>query len=223
MQACGEQAGARIWSSRMSPSRRLVLAQLGAGAFAASAVAQTQLALTPEQTEGPFYPDNPPAERDADLTRLAGRSQRAAGQIIEVRVRVLDRRGQPLRGARVEMWQANAAGRYDHPGDNNAAPLDPNFQGYARLSTGPDGLVRITTVKPGAYPFQQRMRTPHLHWMIAANGNELTTQMYFPGGVLNGDDRVLDDVTDPRLVTARTGFADEAGALAYDWDVVLNA
>lgn len=209
----------------MSLSRRLLLAHLGASATvaSASAIAQTPADLTPAQTEGPFYPDKLPAERDADLTRLAGRSQRAAGQIIEVRVRILDRRGQPVRGARVEMWQANAAGRYDHPRDNNAAPLDPNFQGYARLSTAQNGLVRITTVKPGAYPFQRRMRTPHLHWLISANGKELTTQMYFPGETLNEEDRVLDDVTDPRLVTARPGFADEAGALGFDWDIVLNA
>jgi protocatechuate 3,4-dioxygenase beta subunit len=207
----------------MHLSRRLVLAQIGAGALAADVFAQTQqLALTPEQTEGPYYPDDPPVERDADLTRLAGRSQRAAGQIIEVRVRVLDRRGEPLRGARVELWQSNAAGRYDHPGDTNAAPLDPNFQGYARLATGPDGLVRITTVKPGAYPSQRRMRTPHIHWLVAANGNELTTQMYFPGEALNQEDRVREKVADPRLVTARPGFADEAGALGYDWDVVLD-
>jgi protocatechuate 3,4-dioxygenase beta subunit len=207
----------------MRLSRRLALAQIGAGALSASAHAQTQpLPLTPDQTEGPYYPDDPPAERDADLTRLAGRSQRASGQIVELRVRVLDRRGQPLRGARVELWQANAAGRYDHPRDNNAAPLDPNFQGYAHLATGPDGLVRITTVKPGAYPSQRRMRTPHIHWMVAANGNELTTQMYFPGEALNESDRVLGGVADPRLVTARPGFADEAGALGYDWDVVLE-
>jgi protocatechuate 3,4-dioxygenase beta subunit len=207
----------------MSISRRLLLAHLGASAIASAALAQTPLALTPEQTEGPFYPDDPPTERDADLTRLAGKSQRAAGQIIEVRIRVLDRQGRPLRGARIEMWQANAAGRYDHPGDSNAAPLDPNFQGYARLASGPDGLAKITTVKPGAYPFQQRMRTPHLHWLIAARGNELTTQMYFPGEARNEQDRVLDDVADPRLVTARAGRAEEAGAQGYDWDVVLNA
>ena len=209
---------------QMTLSRRLVLTQLGAGAFAAGAAAQqaSLLAPTPTQTEGPFYPHSPPAERDADLTRLAGRTQRAAGPIIEVRLRVLDRRGQPLNGARLELWQANAAGKYDHPGDNNAAPVDPNFQGYASLATGPDGLARITTVKPGAYPSGRRMRTSHLHWKAAAKGRDLTTQMYFPGEALNEEDRILRGIADPRSVIARSGPASEAGALGYDWDIVLD-
>lgn len=208
----------------MPLSRRLMLARLGAlGAMAAGAEAQTaRREPTPRQTEGPFYPDDPPTEQDADLTRVRGKSRRAAGQIVEIRVRVLDRRGQPLRGAQVETWQANAVGRYDHPGDNNAAPLDPNFQGFARLASGGDGLVRLTTVKPGAYPFQQRVRTPHLHWRIRHRGSELTTQMYFPSEPLNEEDRVLENVADPRLVTARQGPVREAGALGYDWEVVLD-
>jgi protocatechuate 3,4-dioxygenase, beta subunit len=208
----------------MSLSRRLILAQLGAaGTLVAGGHAQTpQLPVTPDQTEGPFFPDDPPAEHDADLTRLAGKTQRAAGQIVEVRVRLTHRDGRPLRGARIEMWQANAAGRYDHPGDSNAAALDPNFQGYARLASDADGMVRLKTVKPGAYPAQRRMRTPHLHWMFATRGRNLTTQMYFPGEALNEEDRVLAGVADPRLVTARPGFADEAGTLGYDWDVVLD-
>jgi protocatechuate 3,4-dioxygenase beta subunit len=205
-------------------SRRLLLAHLGAGALAAGAHAQgSALSPTPAQTEGPFYPSNPMAERDADLTRIAGRTQRAFGQVIEVRVRVLDRAGRPVRGAGIDLWQANAAGKYDHPNDTNDAPKDQNFQGFARLTSGNDGGARIVTVKPGSYPSGRRMRTPHLHWRISGNGAELTTQMYFPGEALNENDRVLSRLADPRSVIARPDSAAEAGALGFAWDVVLDA
>jgi protocatechuate 3,4-dioxygenase beta subunit len=206
----------------MSLSRRLVLAQIGAGALAAAAHGQALgLAPTPKQTEGPFYPSNPIIESDADLTRIAGRTQRALGQVIEVKVRILDRSGKPLRGARAELWQANAAGKYDHPNDNNAAPVDPNFQGFARLAADDGGMMDIVTVKPGSYPSGRRMRTPHLHWRISTSGADLTTQMYFPGEPLNERDQVLDRLADPRSVIARSGYADEPGAQAFLWDVVL--
>ena len=124
----------------MGLTRRVALAQLSAGALLpACAAAETALQPTPAQTEGPFYPVGAAVERDADLTRLAGRAQRAAGPIIEVRGRVLDARGAPVSGARLELWQANAAGRYNHPFDSGPAPLDSNFQGYAVLESGADG------------------------------------------------------------------------------------
>jgi protocatechuate 3,4-dioxygenase beta subunit len=205
-------------------SRRLLLTHIGAGALAAGAHAQgSALSPTPAQTEGPFYPPNPMVERDADLTRIAGRTQRALGQIVEVRVRVLDRTGRPVRGASLDLWQANAAGKYDHPNDTNDAPKDPNFQGFARLASDSAGLVRIVTVKPGSYPSGRRMRTPHLHWRISAGRADLTTQMYFPGEALNESDRVLSRLADPRSVIARPGEADEAGAQGFVWDVVLEA
>ena len=113
----------------MQMTRRAAFA--GAGALAACAAAEGTLPLTPRETEGPFYPVNTAIERDTDLTRLAGRSERASGQLIEVRGRLLDANGAPIAGAEVELWQANAVGRYAHPRDTSAAPLDPNFQGYA--------------------------------------------------------------------------------------------
>jgi protocatechuate 3,4-dioxygenase beta subunit len=204
-------------------SRRLLLSQIGAGAVAAGAHAQgALLAPTPRQTEGPFYPSNPMVERDADLTRIAGRTQRAAGQVIEMKVRIVDRSGRPVRGARVDLWQANAAGKYDHPNDRNDAPKDSNFQGFARLESDAAGLIEVTTVKPGSYPSGRRMRTPHLHWSFSADGADLTTQMYFPGEALNERDQVLSRLADPRSVIARPGPARESGAQGFVWDVVLE-
>ncbi|HET9231736.1 MAG TPA: hypothetical protein VFO00_10645, partial [Vitreimonas sp.] len=106
---------------------------------------------TPTQVEGPFFPVDTAIERDADLTRLAGRSERALGQVIELAGRVIGTNGAPIGGARLELWQANAAGRYMHPRDTGAAPLDPNFQGYALLQTDVAGRFNVVSIKPGAY------------------------------------------------------------------------
>ena len=119
------------------------------------------LGTTAESPLGPFYPLHPPAESDADLTRLAGHANRARGTVIELTGRVRDLRGNPIAGAQMELWQANAAGRYTHELDPAIAPLDPDFQSYARLTTGADGAYRIVTIKPGGYdsPIGHRPRT----------------------------------------------------------------
>ena len=105
---------------------------------------QAPLAPTTPTTPGPFYPIIRPMDRDSDLTRLKGHTKRAQGQVIDLVGRVLNARGEPVVGARIELWQANALGRYDHPSDPNPAPLDPDFQGYAdQLTTrrgGSDSL-----------------------------------------------------------------------------------
>jgi protocatechuate 3,4-dioxygenase beta subunit len=158
---------------------------------------------------------------DVDLTRLAGHSERASGQVIEVRGRLVDAGGAPIANAQIELWQANAAGRYAHPRDTSAAALDPNFQGYALLRTGADGGFNLTSIKPGAYSTAGQMRTPHLHWKFAAGARRLTTQMYFPGEALNDSDMLIRRMRDPRALIAAAGGADEAGALGFDWTVVL--
>lgn len=200
-------------------------AALALGSLAAACAGQAESAgLTPSQTEGPFFPVSTDIESDVDLTRLAGRSERAAGQIIEVRGRVLDVNGRPISGAELDLWQANAAGRYDHPGDNqNAAPLDPNFQSYARVTTGADGVYRVVSVKPGGYDSPIGHRTPHLHWKARAGARTLTTQMYFPGEATNAEDGLYRGVSDPRLVTANAASATDDGASAFEWNIVLPA
>lgn len=210
-------------------SRRKTLVLLGAGTLAACASEVdadegAAMASTPSETEGPFFPENIAGENDVDLTRLAGRSERAAGQVIEVRGRVLRPNGRPVAGARVQLWQANAAGRYAHSRDaGNAAPLDPNFQGYGVISTGADGAFRFTTIRPGGYMVARAgARTPHLHWKVAAGGDELTTQSYFEGEPANETDFLIKAMrSDPRTLIARAGPAGVEGAAGFDWDVVL--
>ena len=128
------------------PNRRSLLAG------AAGLVASTPLlaaTLTPRQTAGPFYPETIPADSDMDLTSFSG--GKAQGEVIEVSGRVFSEKGQPLPGTVVELWQANAFGRYDHPEDPATMPLDPNFQGYGSIHTGNDGSWKLTTIKPAAW------------------------------------------------------------------------
>ena len=153
------------------PRRRFVGATLAALAWPASAGAAALLP-TPRQSTGPYYPLSKPPEQDADLVRMSGRNQLAHGQVIRIFGRVLGSDGLPLEGAQIEIWQANAFGRYAHPSDTSSAPLDPNFQGFGRLSTDAEGRYQFRTVKPAPYS----SRTPHVHFRISgSNFNTLTT------------------------------------------------
>jgi len=179
-------------------SRRRVLGMAGAlGGLAmfgsaSSALAQA-LRRTPDQILGPFYPVVKPLHQGADLTTIPGKPRRAAGQVIHVMGRVINSHGQPVQGARVEIWQANTHGRYTHPSDTNPAPLDPNFEGFAVLTTDAEGRYRMKTIKPGAYPAgpDSRMRPPHIHFDVTGKSNRLVTQMYFAGEPLNDKDPFL--------------------------------
>src|SRR4029077_12386445 len=115
---------------------------------------------TPENVLGPFYPVIRSMEKDADLTTIRGHKRPAAGKIIHPMGRVFDLKGEPVKGARVEIWQANTHGRYAHPSDPNPAPLDPNFQGYAVQTTDKEGRYRFKTIKPGS------------SFCISADGND---------------------------------------------------
>ena len=180
---------------------------------------------TPNLMVGPFYPLTKPLDRDADLTRVRGRKGQAAGQIVDVRGRILNRNGDPVRNARVEIWQANSHGRYAHPSDpNTAAPLDPNFQGFAVQSTDSEGRYRFRTIKPGPYPAQggARMRAPHLHFDVQGRQDRKVTQMFFPGDPLNIQDRLLLDVPRHRdtLIATLAPNAD-GDAMIVTWDITL--
>ena len=179
-------------------SRRRVLGMAGAvGSLAMFGSASSALAQglrrTPDQILGPFYPVVKPLHQGADLTTIPGKPGRAAGQVIHVMGRVINSHGQPVQGARVEIWQANTHGRYTHPSDTNPAPLDPNFEGFAVLTTDAEGRYRMKTIKPGAYPAgpDSRMRPPHIHFDVTGKSNRLVTQMYFAGEPLNDKDPFL--------------------------------
>jgi protocatechuate 3,4-dioxygenase beta subunit len=144
---------------------------------------------TPELTRGPFHPFPKHEDSDADLAWLKGHDARARGEVIEVAGTVFDMRGEPVPGATLEIWQANAAGRYAHPRDTNPAPLDPNFAGYALIRADAAGRYRITTVRPGGYPaFASWSRPPHIHFDI---DGRIATQMFFADDPLNAQDRIL--------------------------------
>lgn len=189
--------------------------------------AKTLLPPTPPETEGPFYPVTSQDDKDFDLTRIQGRDGVAQGKHIIVTGSVLDNHGQPVPQATVEIWQANAKGRYRHPQDANPAPLDPNFQGWAIVLTDENGEFRFKTVMPGSYPASSTwVRPPHIHFKISKKGyEELTTQMYFPGEALNEADLLLNQKSPSErlLMIARKRGPSETEALeVYEYAIVLN-
>ncbi len=197
----------------------------GAAAVAGVSAARAQsLTATSAQELGPFYPVMQPADHDADLTRIKGRNGTAAGQPIQVIGRIVDLHGNPIRNARVELWQCNAEGRYDHPGDRaNPAALDANFQGFASLATDRDGQFRFRSVKPKDYDTPIGRRTPHIHFDIRGHRERLVTQMYFPGEPLNDTDFLLKRA-EPResiIAEAADRLSADPAALAFRWTVVL--
>jgi protocatechuate 3,4-dioxygenase beta subunit len=140
--------------------------------------------------------------------------------------RVLNRRGDPIREARIELWQANAFGRYNHPSDPNPAPLDPDFQGYGVQLTDREGQFRFTTIKPGPYPFDAtRTRTPHLHFDVTGKIDKRVTQLFFAGEPLNDQDFVLQGVPRDRghliaqLLPAPAN--EDPTTRVVQWDIVL--
>lgn len=164
---------------------------------------------------------------------LAGQgAKRALGQLIQLRVRVVDEGGVPVQGALVEVWHCNAAGKYIHPNDTNDAPEDPNFYGAARLVAGDSGLVELRTIKPGAYPVPDTggwWRPPHIHFSVWGRVwlSRLVTQMFFPGEPLNEHDAILNAVRDPEarrrciaeLAPTARGPKD---ALVFDYQIVVR-
>ncbi len=173
---------------------------------------------TPGSDLGPFYPVDRLAEEDADLTWLKGHSKRALGNVIEVTGRVLDKRGNPIDGARLELWQCNAAGRYAHSGDVANTPLDPNFQGYASIKTGAKGEWKITTIKPAAYDTPIGKRTPHIHFDIMGRQHRLISQMYFADDhAQNTADELYKMLGDDAI----SSVAKLDAPSKYHWDIVL--
>ena len=202
----------------MISRRQTVLGLVAAGGVASPALALTR---TPRQATGPFYPEALPSESDADLVRI-GPGPAALGEEIEVTGQVLGMDGRPIAGGFVELWQANANGRYSHSRDNSPAPLDPNFQGYGVVRTDEQGRYRFRTIKPGEYPG----RTRHLHFRIGGPGFEaLPTQMYFAGDTGNAGDFLwngIRDISARDAVTVAFAPSAETGIPSGRFDIVLG-
>jgi protocatechuate 3,4-dioxygenase, beta subunit len=179
--------------------------------------------------ENPVY-GHDIGEADNDLTRQ--HSGEPQGERIIVTGRVVEEDGRPVPNTLVEIWQANAGGRYRHEGDQHPAPLDPNFSGAGRTLTDADGKYEFVTVKPGAYPWKNHpnaWRPAHIHFSLfgRAFSSRLVTQMYFPGDPLFEFDPIFQSVRDPearRRLVARfeLGLTQPEWALGYRFDIVLR-
>jgi protocatechuate 3,4-dioxygenase, beta subunit len=188
------------------------------------------LPRTLSDTTGPAYGRDPLGELDDDLTRQ--HSGEPLGERIIVTGFVLDGDGRPVKSSLVEIWQANAAGRYTHHLDQHPAPLDPNFSGAGRCLTDGEGRYRFVTVKPGAYPWKNHdnaWRPAHIHFSLfgPAFRSRLITQMYFPGDPLFEQDPIFQSVRDreaqKRMIsTFDLETTEPEWALGYKFDFVLE-
>jgi protocatechuate 3,4-dioxygenase beta subunit len=185
---------------------------------------------TLSELTGPAFGHDAVHKLDHDLTR--GPDGEPLGERIIVTGRVTDRDGRPVRSALIEIWQANAAGRYVHDVDQHPAPLDPNFTGAGRCLTDDEGRYRFVTVKPGAYPWRNHpnaWRPAHIHLSVFGRAftNRLVTQMYFPGDPLFEYDPIFRSVREPKARARLVCSFDlettvPEWALAYRFDVVLG-
>ena len=184
--------------------------------------------FTPEGTIGPFYPGAFVAAMPERIDRVHPLlSHRPQGQPILFRMSFIDSDGKPVRCVIVETWQANAHGRYRHPDDASEAPLDPSFDGFARLRTDEDGFCALATILPGAHAVASGyLRAPHLRLTIFASGiDRIVTQLFFENLPENADDPLLVSLPQPmreRLIATRSPQHDTADAQAYDIRIVMR-
>ncbi|MDO5493919.1 MAG: protocatechuate 3,4-dioxygenase subunit beta [Nesterenkonia sp.] len=186
----------------------------------------------PEEIElhSPAFGERDVHTLESDLTIQHGGEP--IGERIVVTGRIVDGDGRPIRHQLVEVWQANAAGRYVHKRDQHPAPIDPNFTGVGRTITGPDGEYTFTTIKPAPYPWKNHYnawRPAHIHFSLFGTDftQRLITQMYFPGDPLFDLDPIYQSITDQsardRLVAAYDhSVANHEWNTGYRWDIVLS-
>jgi len=214
-------------SDAVHHGRRRILR--GVTAFAAAGAATTPWAAaaallpTPPQTSGPFYPLAFPLDSDNDLVRVGGHTTSAGGIVTHVAGHVLDRNGRPVSGARVEIWQCDANGRYHDPRDDNPARADDDFQGYGQTATAADGGYRFRTIRPVPYPG----RTAHIHFKISGQGiDELVTQLYVAGEPRNASDGILNGIDASARGRVIVPFLPapeiETNAMKASFDIVLG-
>jgi protocatechuate 3,4-dioxygenase beta subunit len=215
----------------MSRRRLVRLASLATGALTVSDVStlfaneqDPARRETADLITGPFYPRVKPSDKDADLSIVRGHHQRAAGQLVQLSGRVTNLKGEPLRNAPIQIWQANTHGRYAHPSDPNThLSLDSGFQGYALLRTDNEGRYRFTTIKPGPYSTPRGdMRAPHIHFEIEGQFDRKVTQLFFPNEPLNDKDRHLNSVRRPETLIANVSASPTGSELVARWDIVVT-
>jgi protocatechuate 3,4-dioxygenase, beta subunit len=184
---------------------------------------------TLSELTGPVYGHDAVQEGDADLTKQ--HKGEPLGERIIVHGHVLDEDKRPVPDTLVEIWQANACGRYVHNIDQHPAPLDPNFTGVGRCLAGSDGRYRFVTIKPGSYPWQNHpnaWRPSHIHFSLFGRAftQRLVTQMFFPGDPLFFQDPIFNSVPEEargRLVSRfDLSLTVPEWALGYTWDIVLR-
>jgi protocatechuate 3,4-dioxygenase beta subunit len=182
------------------------------------------------EVTGPLLGAERVTEQDADLT--LGHAGEPQGERIILTGRVLDSDGRPVPDTLIEIWQANAAGRYHHVVDDHPAPLDPNFTGGGRCVTDSLGRYRFITIKPGPYPWRNHhnaWRPAHIHFSVFGHAftQRLVTQMYFPGDPLFSLDPIFNSIPDEkareRLISEfDIELTEPDWALGYRWDIVLR-
>jgi protocatechuate 3,4-dioxygenase beta subunit len=190
------------------------------------------LPQTLSELTGPVYGHDAIQQLDNDLTRNAVVNGEPLGERIIVTGRVLDEDNRPVPNALIEIWQANACGRYIHKNDQHDAPLDPNFRGAGRVLTDANGEYRFTSIKPGAYPWRNHdnaWRPPHIHFSIFGSAfiSRLVTQMYFPGDPLLALDPIYNGIPDEngrkRLISEYAhDITQPEWALGYRFNIVLS-
>jgi protocatechuate 3,4-dioxygenase alpha subunit len=188
-----------------------------------------KLTPTPSQTVGPFFSLGLDRPEWNDLT-AGNPGQAPVGERIIIEGRVTDGDGMPVPDAVVEIWQANAAGRYAHPEDRQSdKPLDPNFRGFGRCATDAEGRFRFTTVKPGSVPGRgNRLQAPHLNVLLFSRGLliHLHTRIYFDGEAANAADPLLSSIEDAKvrgtLLARREAGGQSGGPARYHFDIVMQ-
>lgn len=198
---------------------------MGIAAFMTPGAFAQQLLQTPSQTEGPFYPNKMPLDTDNDLLVINDSLTPAVGEITYLSGRILDRRGDPVRNALVEIWQVDNHAVYLHTGSGNRAKRDVNFQGFGRFLTGSTGEYLFRTIKPVEYPGRQ---APHIHFAVKLKGRDkFTTQCYIKGHPGNERDFVLKAIADAKsresvIVDFAPVKESRLGELAARFDIVLG-
>lgn len=199
---------------------------LGALSLVSNSALAMSCGLTPSQTEGPFYPIEDQLDKDSDLTFVKNKRTRAIGEPIVLRGIVLDDECRPVKDALVEIWQACASGKYNHPGDPNPAKLDPNFQYWGRCLTNSKGEYQFKTVVPGQYQATSTwMRPAHIHFKVHRRGyEELTSQLYFKGDEFNATDRILQSLSDKDQQNVIVDLVkDKKGLKSGDFNITIRS